>query len=148
MVVISIVLRARAFRSTKTETLALQLGYRQPLLTCTEWALYKAHVCPVYCVRSTSYWYMRVSKLHAACSHVMFWNRVVHGRVPERLSSAYPGFQFFFHFFLLLFYALDRVTFCVIITVSKYEGSTVFCKLELHALDKKNVLKIWLLILG
>ena len=35
-------------------------------------------------------------------------------------------------------YALLRVTFCVIITVSQNEGLAVFCKLELDVLRREN----------
>ena len=39
-----------------------------------------------------------------------------------------------FRFCILLSYALLRVTFCVIITVSGIKGSTVDCNFELHVL--------------
>ena len=32
-----------------------------------------------------------------------------------------------------------RLTFCVIITVSRSKGTTVFCKLELHVLRQENL---------
>ena len=40
---------------------------------------------------------------------------------------------------ILHFYALLGVVFCVIITVSRSKGWTVFCKLELHALRQENL---------
>ena len=77
-------------------------------------------------------------------SHAVFSKQVVRGRVPERLRCL-SRISILSHFFHLIFYGLLRVTCCVIITVSKRGGSTVFCKLELHMLlDKKTVLKIWL----
>ena len=51
--------------------------------------------------------------------------------------------EIFFRSCILHSYALPRVTFCVIITVSRSKGSTVFCTLELF-LDEKTVLEIWL----
>ena len=70
-------------------------------------------------------------------SHAVFSKRVVQGRVPERLRCL-SRFSISSHFFHLIFYGLLRVKFCVIITVSKRGGSTVFCKLELHALRQQN----------
>ena len=54
------------------------------------------------------------------------------GAVPERPISANPGLKFCSVFVLtfLYNYVLLRVTFCLIITISWSEGSTVFCKLE------------------
>ena len=54
------------------------------------------------------------------------------GRVPERPISANLGLPFCSIFCIQPFYVLLRVTFCVIITVSPSNGSTVFCTLELH----------------
>ena len=53
--------------------------------------------------------------------------------VPERPISANPGLNFLSHFLYLPPY-----TFCVIITVSKSEESTAFCKLELHVPIQEN----------
>ena len=43
-----------------------------------------------------------------------------------------------FRFGILHSYALLRVTFCVVITVSRIKGSTVFSNLELHVLRREN----------
>ena len=43
-----------------------------------------------------------------------------------------------FRFCILRSCALLRVTFCVIITVSRSKGSTVFCNLELLVLRREN----------
>ena len=52
--------------------------------------------------------------------------------VPERPISANPGLKFYsvfvFYCFLIEF---DRVTVCVIISLSRSKGSAIFCKLEL-----------------
>ena len=52
--------------------------------------------------------------------------------VPERLI------KILFCFCILHSYVLLRVAFCVIITVSRSKGSTVFCNLELHVLRQEN----------
>ena len=49
------------------------------------------------------------------------------GPVHERLISANPGLKLHSVFCILPFYVLLRLTFCVIITVSRSKGSTVFC---------------------
>ena len=46
--------------------------------------------------------------------------------VPGRPISVNPGLKVLFHVCMLHSYALLRVTFCVTITVSRSEGSTVF----------------------
>ena len=43
-----------------------------------------------------------------------------------------------FRFCILHSYALLRVTFCVIITVSRGQDSIIFCNLELHVLRQEN----------
>ena len=49
-----------------------------------------------------------------------------------------------FHFLHLPSYALLRVTVCVTISFFLHsKGTTVFCKLELHVLREKQLLKIW-----
>ena len=48
----------------------------------------------------------------------------------------------FVPFLYLPSYALLRVTFCVIMTVSQSKGTTVFCKLELHVLRQENLAQI------
>ena len=47
-----------------------------------------------------------------------------------------------FRFCILHSCALLRVTFCVIITVSRSKGSTVFCNLELHVLRLELALNL------
>ena len=54
------------------------------------------------------------------------------GPVPERPISANPGLKFCSRFCILPFCVLPGVAFCVIITVCRSRGSTVFCKLQLH----------------
>ena len=56
-----------------------------------------------------------------------------------RPISASPGLKI--NFFLFSYqpsHVLLRVTFCLIITISWSEGSTVFCKLEFHFLRQEN----------
>ena len=62
------------------------------------------------------------------------------GPVPERSMSVNPGLKFWSVFVLhiLIIYAVLKVTFCVIITVSCSKGSTLFCDLELHVLRQEN----------
>ena len=62
--------------------------------------------------------------------------------VPERSISVNPGLKFC----ILYSYALLRVTFCVITTVSPSKGSTVFCNLELHVLRRES--RAWNLALS
>ena len=54
------------------------------------------------------------------------------GPVPERPISANRGLKFCSRFCILPFCVLPGVAFCVIITVCRSRGSTVFCKLQLH----------------
>ena len=61
-----------------------------------------------------------------------FWARFLKGRLT--LSRI----KLLFRFGILHSYALLRVTFCVIITISRSKGSTVFCNLELHVLRREN----------
>ena len=56
------------------------------------------------------------------------------GPVPERSISVNPGLKFC----ILHSYALLRVTFCVITTVSRSKGLAVFCNLKLHVLRREN----------
>ena len=58
--------------------------------------------------------------------------------VLGRPISVTPGLKVLFHVCMLHSYALLRVTFCVIITVSRSEGSTVFWNLMLHVLRQEN----------
>ena len=58
--------------------------------------------------------------------------------VPDMLISVNPGLKFCSAFCILHSYALLRVTFCVITTVSHSKGSTVYCNLELHVLRWEN----------
>ena len=63
------------------------------------------------------------------------------GPVPERSMSVNPGLKFWSVFvlhILIWLYAVLKVTFCVIITVSCSKGSTLFCDLELHVLRQEN----------
>ena len=62
--------------------------------------------------------------------------------VPGRPISVNPGLKVLFHVCMLHSYALLRVTFCVIMTVSQSKGTTVFCKLELHVLRQENLAQI------
>ena len=59
--------------------------------------------------------------------------------LPERPISANPGLKFCPTFLYLPSYVLLRVTFCVIITISRSKGSTACCKLELHVLRQENL---------
>ena len=43
-----------------------------------------------------------------------------------------------FRFCILHSYALLRVTFCVIVTVTCSQDSAIFCNLELHVLRREN----------
>ena len=43
-----------------------------------------------------------------------------------------------FHFLYLPSYALPRLTFCVMVSLIRSKGTTVFCKLELHVLRQEN----------
>ena len=70
---------------------------------------------------------------------VLFCTFKAQGPVPERQISANPGSKFLFHFCILPSYVLLRVTFCVIITVSRGKGSTVCCKLQLHVLRQEDL---------
>ena len=66
--------------------------------------------------------------------------------VPERpITVALIQDYNFVLFCILPSYALLRVTFCVIMTVSQSEGTTVFCKLELHVLRQENLAQIGLI---
>ena len=42
-------------------------------------------------------------------------------------------------FYILPFYVLLRITFCVIIIVSRSKDTTTFCKLKLHVLSQQNL---------
>ena len=66
----------------------------------------------------------------------------IQGPVPGRQISADPGSKFSFHFNILPSYVLLRVTFCVIITVSRSKGSTYFASSSRMFLDKKTLLQI------
>ena len=66
------------------------------------------------------------------CSLTIIWARFLKGRL------ALIQDKILFRFFILHFYVLLRVTFCVIITVSRSKGSTLLCNLELHVLRRKN----------
>ena len=54
------------------------------------------------------------------------------GPVLERPISVNPVLKILFRFCIVPSYVLLKVIFCVIITVSRSKGLTVFCKLELH----------------
>ena len=61
------------------------------------------------------------------------------GPVSERPNSANPGFKIWFHFLYIPSYVLLRVTFCIINSFFRSQGTTVFCKLELHVLRQENL---------
>ena len=60
------------------------------------------------------------------------------GPVPERSNGVKSRIKILFRFCILHSYVLLRVTFCVIVTVSRSKGSTVFCNVELHVLRQEN----------
>ena len=60
------------------------------------------------------------------------------GPVPERSNSVSPELKFCSVFVFYIPIALLRIAFCVIITVSRSKGSTVFCNPKLHVLRQEN----------
>ena len=81
-------------------------------------------------------------------------NLVLSDEICLMYSSLLFGFWFLkawlvlilFHFLYVPPYALFRESICVIITVSQSEGSTVFCKLELHGHRQEKCLKFGLIL--
>ena len=72
------------------------------------------------------------STVKIAMGSLLLTRLKLQGTVPDMLISVNPGLKFCSVFCILHSYALLRVTFCVITTVSCSKGSTVYCNLELH----------------
>ena len=61
------------------------------------------------------------------------------GQVPERPINPNPGLKFCSTFCIYLPMHCFKVTYFVIIPISRRKGSTVCCKLQLHVLRLENL---------
>ena len=62
---------------------------------------------------------------------------IVQGPIPERSISVNPGLKFC-SVFVFYIPALLRLTFFVIVAISRRKGPTVFCNLHLHVLRREK----------